>query len=142
MGSRPQPAAKVDVTSTALLVIAAIKGRKNEQRATLNQLLDDLPKRSKRAAGGPAGGTVMADSRDQQERIIEQMLLHGMLSIDFSFTPYTTIPYLVVTSAGEAFATAAGNGRLLVVLPPRDQTTKLRQSPEVRKTKQQKIQQQ
>jgi hypothetical protein len=96
------------------------QGRKNEQRATLNQLLDDLPKRSKRAAdghigsssaGGAASGTVVADSKDQQERIIEHMLLHGLLSIDFSFTPYTTNSYLVVSPAGEAFAAAAGNSR-------------------------------
>jgi hypothetical protein len=97
----------------------SLQDRKGEKRATLNQLLDDLPRAAKKAAAAAAaaaGSSSTRSSRGSSSRmdhdwVVEQLLLRGLLGLEFGFTAYATNTYLVVTAAGEAFAAGQGKQR-------------------------------
>lgn len=122
-GETPGPGRVATVCSLALLTAISsslamtgrygglffLQARKNDKRATLNQLLDDLQKASRNANSSKRGSD--SCSREELEWTVEQMLLHGLLAIEFGFTAYTTNSYLVTTAAGEALHTAQGNKR-------------------------------
>ncbi|WIA10092.1 hypothetical protein OEZ85_010299 [Tetradesmus obliquus] len=106
-----------DITAEALCAIAALKDRKGEKRATLNQLLDDLPRAAKKAAAAGSSMRSSSSSRMEHEWVVEQLLLRGLLGLEFGFTAYATNTYLVVTAAGEAFCSGQGKQRLVSVCP-------------------------
>jgi hypothetical protein len=92
-----------------------LQDRKGEKRATLNQLLEDMPKAAKKAAAaaGSSSSTRSSGSSNRMEHewVVEQLLLRGLLGLEFGFTAYATNAYLVVTAAGEAFAAGQGKQR-------------------------------
>lgn len=88
-----------------------MQARKGEKRATLNQLLDELQKGSRKANNSRTKSRGDNYSREELEWAIEQMLLHGLLAIEFGFTAYATNSYLVTTAAGEALCNAEGKQR-------------------------------
>lgn len=67
--------------------------RKGEKRATLNQLLDDFHKAAKKA--GSSSCTL--SGREEQEWLVQEMILQGLLTFEFGFTAYNTNTYLVAT---------------------------------------------
>jgi hypothetical protein len=67
--------------------------RKGEKRATLNQILDDLQRALKKAAGGADSSRLL--KREEQEWLVQEMLLQGLLTFEFGFTAYATNTYLV-----------------------------------------------
>lgn len=88
-----------------------MQDRKGEKRATLNQLLDDLPRAAKKAAAAGSSMRSSSSSRMEHEWVVEQLLLRGLLGLEFGFTAYATNTYLVVTAAGEAFCSGQGKQR-------------------------------
>lgn len=66
--------------------------RKGEKRATLNQILDDLQRALKKAGGADSSRLL---KREEQEWLVQEMLLQGLLTFEFGFTAYATNTYLV-----------------------------------------------
>jgi hypothetical protein len=96
-------------------LLLCLQDRKGEKRATLNQLLDDMPKVAKKAAAAAGGSSSTRSSgssnRAEYEWVVEQLLVHGLLGLEYGFTAYATNTYLVVTAAGEALAAGQGKQR-------------------------------
>lgn len=72
------------------------------KKATLNQLVDAW--RSKKAGAGQQYATAM--SRDDNEWLVGQLMLSGLLQLEFGFTAYSTNTYLKLTHAAESFIAA------------------------------------
>jgi len=67
--------------------------RKGEKRATLNQLLDDFHRAAKKAGSSSCS----LSGREEQEWLVQEMILQGLLTFEFGFTAYNTNTYLVAT---------------------------------------------
>jgi hypothetical protein len=83
------------------VVVCCAQGRKGEKRATLNQLLEDL-QRALKKAGNSSGSSLL--TREEQEWLVQEMLLQGLLTFEFGFTAYNTNTYLVATPAASSLA--------------------------------------
>lgn len=75
-------------------MLCCAQERKGEKRATLNQLLDDMQRAFKKAAGSSSNSLLR---REEQEWLVQEMLLQGLLTFEFGFTAYNTNTYLVAT---------------------------------------------
>jgi hypothetical protein len=71
-----------------------VQERKGEKRATLNQLLDDLQKALKKTSASSSS----LSTRGELEWLVQEMLLQGLLKLEFGFTAYATNTYLMATS--------------------------------------------
>jgi hypothetical protein len=71
-----------------------VQERKGEKRATLNQLLDDL-QRACRKAGSSSSSDGVRPTREEQEWLVQEMLLQGLMTLEFGFTAYNTNTYLM-----------------------------------------------
>lgn len=74
----------------------------------MKQLLDDMQKLSRKSGARRAEAV---GSKQELEWVVEQMLLQGLLAIEFGFTAYATNSYLVMTPAGEAMCANQGQRR-------------------------------
>lgn len=80
-----------DISAAALAVVRTLaEWPSAEKRATLIQLIDKW-RASKMPADAKAG---KAMSREENERVIGQLLYSGYLQFDFSYTAYATNAYL------------------------------------------------
>lgn len=83
---RPREPRRVDVTSAALAIIAAIEeASKADQRLTAQKVVDQTYKSS----------SSVVTSVEEFETMLAVMILEGYLKEDFHFTAYATISYLI-----------------------------------------------
>ncbi|KAK9809014.1 hypothetical protein WJX72_007915 [[Myrmecia] bisecta] len=89
--ARGAPVVKKDVTGAAVAVVDALASLPTaDKRATLLQLIDRW-----RASKVPAEAkAAKAMSRDENERLIAQLVYEDYLQMDFGFTAYATNAYL------------------------------------------------
>lgn len=76
-------------------MLCCVQDRKGEKRATLNQLLEDVQRALKKAGSSNSSSNML--TREEQEWLVQEMLLQGLLTFEFGFTAYNTNTYLVAT---------------------------------------------
>ena len=82
---------KIDIVGIATAIVSLLELWPGEdKRATLNQLIDSLP----RFVSGDLAKQIKLLDRDDKERIVEALLLMDVLKISFGFTAYSTNVYL------------------------------------------------
>lgn len=108
-----------------------LQERKGEKRATLNQVLEDLQRALKKAGGADSSRLL---KREEQEWLVQEMLLQGLLTFEFGFTAYATNTYLVaaplasmlgqhrcdeggVLAGGPGYLRRQADGWLLILFP-------------------------
>ncbi|KAI9206909.1 P-loop containing nucleoside triphosphate hydrolase protein [Polychytrium aggregatum] len=110
---------RTDVSSevaAVLMILTALQG--SDEKATFLRLLElwrGVGKTSPAVAalardGQPGFPPPKTLSKDDQERIIIQMLLQGLIKEDFHFTPYSTIVYFRISERGKLHIMSASQG--------------------------------